>query len=93
MELIIEIIAEILFDGLIETVKSKRISKIIRISALAVVTIFILAIMFVITWVCLESKNIWAIILAAAVDVFLTGTIIMLYYKFFTDRKTDSNKK
>lgn len=82
MELLIEFLGEILFEGLTEIIKSKKISLWIRVPLFILISGFYLGIMFLLLWVSIKAlKNnlIYAIILGMLSLILLAIYLIFIY--------------
>ena len=95
MDFIIELIFEILFDGLLEISKSNRVPKFIRYPLIIIILlIFILVIGFIfIASILAFKENKLAGLLLIIIDLFLIiGTISKFRKEYFTKKKNYSIK-
>ena len=93
MDFIIELIFEILFDGLLEISKSNRVPKFIRYPLIIIILLFfILVIGFIfIASILAFKENKLAVLLLIIIDLFLIiGTISKLKKEYFAKNKNSS---
>lgn len=85
MELLFEFLGEILFEGLIEIIKSKKISLWIRISLFIIISVFYLGLMFLLLWVSVKSlkDNLILGIILGVLSLILLAIYLIFIYKLY----------
>lgn len=91
MDDILEIIFELILDGSLEISKNKKVSKWIRYPAIALISLFFMAVIFILIYITLISieENTLLSIFFGALTIFF---IVMSYIKFkkeYLSRKKD----
>lgn len=85
MELLFEFLGEILFEGLIEIIKSKKISLWIRVPLFIIISVFYLGLMFLLLWASVKSlkDNLIFGIVLGVLSLILLAIYLLFIYKLY----------
>lgn len=78
MDDVIELVLELILDGMVEAAGSKRVPLPIRIALTTLLAIFVLGVFGLLLWIGIQNKSVLMVSLAVAL---LMGCIIGIYFK------------